>query len=56
MTEQLGEKVQQELLERVPLNRMGTVDDIANGVLFLAAKESGYITGHVLNINGGMHM
>lgn len=56
MTEQLGEKVQQELLEKVPLNRMGTVDDIANGVLFLAAKESGYITGHVLNINGGMHM
>lgn len=56
MTEKLGEKVQDELLEKVPLKRMGTVDDIANGVLFLAAKESGYITGHVLNINGGMHM
>ncbi len=56
MTENLGEKVQEELLEKVPLKRMGTVEDIANGVLFLAAKESGYITGHVLNINGGMHM
>ena len=37
-------------------NKGRFLDDIANGVLFLAAKESGYITGHVLNINGGMHM
>jgi 3-oxoacyl-[acyl-carrier protein] reductase len=56
MTENLSEKVQAQLLDKIPLGRMGTVEDIANGVLFLAAKESGYITGHVLNINGGMHM
>jgi 3-oxoacyl-[acyl-carrier protein] reductase len=40
----------------VPLGRIGSVDDIALGVLFLASKEAGYITGHVLNINGGMYM
>jgi len=56
MTRNLSEKVQEELLQSVPVKRMGTVEEIANGVLFLAAKESGYITGHVLNINGGMHM
>ncbi len=56
MTENLGEKAKQDLLGMVPLGRMGSVDDIANGVLFLASKEAGYITGHVLNINGGMYM
>lgn len=56
MTESLGDKAKQDLLEMVPLGRMGTVDDIAKGVLFLASEEAGYITGHVLNINGGMYM
>jgi 3-oxoacyl-[acyl-carrier protein] reductase len=56
MTEQLGEKVQGELLKMVPLGRIGSVEDIAHGALFLASKEAGYITGHVLNINGGMYM
>jgi 3-oxoacyl-(acyl-carrier-protein) reductase len=56
MTESLGDKAKQDLLEMVPLGRMGTVADIAKGVLFLASEEAGYITGHVLNINGGMYM
>lgn len=56
MTESLGDKAKQDLLGMVPLGRMGTVDDIAKGVLFLASEEAGYITGHVLNINGGMYM
>ena len=56
MTKSLGDKAKQELLGMVPLGRMGTVDDIAKGVLFLASEEAGYITGHVLNINGGMYM
>jgi 3-oxoacyl-[acyl-carrier protein] reductase len=56
MTRDLAEKARQELLAMVPVSRMGTVEDIANGVLFLASKEAGYITGHVLNINGGMYM
>jgi 3-oxoacyl-[acyl-carrier protein] reductase/[acyl-carrier-protein] S-malonyltransferase len=56
MTENLAEKARQDLLGMVPLGRIGKVQDIANGVLFLASEEAGYITGHVLNINGGMYM
>jgi 3-oxoacyl-[acyl-carrier protein] reductase len=56
MTEELGEKARQELLSLVPVGRIGSVDDVAWGVLFLASREAGYITGHVLNINGGMYM
>jgi 3-oxoacyl-[acyl-carrier protein] reductase len=56
MTEALAEKARRELLGMVPLGRIGTVDDVAQGVLFLASREAGYITGHVLNVNGGMYM
>jgi 3-oxoacyl-[acyl-carrier protein] reductase len=56
MTEDLGEKAKEELMKMVPLGRIGSVEDIAHGVRFLASKEAGYITGHVLNINGGMYM
>jgi 3-oxoacyl-[acyl-carrier protein] reductase len=56
MTKELAEKTRQELLSMVPLGRIGTVDDVAFGVQFLASKEAGYITCHVLNINGGMLM
>lgn len=56
MTQQLSEAARAALLQLVPMGRMGTVDDIAAGVLFLASEEAGYITGHVLNINGGMYM
>lgn len=56
MTEELAEKARQELLSLVPVGRIGSVDDVAWGVLFLASREAGYITGHVLNINGGMYM
>ncbi len=56
MTEALAEKARRDLLGMVPLGRIGTVDDVAHGVLFLASREAGYITGHVLNVNGGMYM
>jgi 3-oxoacyl-[acyl-carrier protein] reductase len=56
MTAALSDSVRDKLLEMVPLKRMGTVDDIAFGVRFLVSEEAGYITGHVLNINGGMYM
>jgi len=56
MTDLLPEKVRLELIAQIPLERLGTVDDIANAVLFLAAEGSGYITGHVLSVNGGMYM
>jgi 3-oxoacyl-[acyl-carrier protein] reductase len=56
MTENLPESVRQRILSLIPLGRMGSDRDIACGVRFLASEEAGYITGHVLNINGGMYM
>ncbi|MCZ6484788.1 MAG: 3-oxoacyl-[acyl-carrier-protein] reductase [Acidobacteria bacterium] len=56
MTTEMGQKVKDELRGSIPLKRLGSVGDVAYGVLFLAAKEAGYVTGHVLNINGGMYM
>ncbi|HEX5773131.1 MAG TPA: 3-oxoacyl-[acyl-carrier-protein] reductase [Geomobilimonas sp.] len=56
MTDALPEKVRAELTAQIPLERLGTSDDIANAVVFLAAEASGYITGHVLSVNGGMYM
>lgn len=56
MTDKLPEEVRQRLLGIIPAGRMGTDMDVACGVRFLASEEAGYITGHVLNVNGGMYM
>ena len=56
MTDALSDKVKAELTAQIPLERLGSADDIANAVLFLASEASGYITGHVLSVNGGMYM
>jgi len=56
MTENLPEAVRQRMLGLIPLGRMGTDREVAYGVRFLASDEAGYITGHVLNINGGMYL
>ena len=56
MTDALSDKVKAELTAQIPLERLGSAEDIANAVLFLAAESSGYITGHVLSVNGGMYM
>ncbi len=56
MTEALPEKTRQELAAQIPLERLGSADDIANAVVFLAQENSGYITGQVLAVNGGMYM
>ena len=56
MTDVLPEKVKQELTAQIPLERLGSADDIANAVLFLASERSGYITGQVIAVNGGMYM
>ena len=42
--------------ERIPLQRLGTADDVAGAVAFLASDEAAYITGHVLAVNGGMYL
>lgn len=56
MTDALSDKVRAELTAQIPLERLGSADDIANAVVFLASEASGYITGHVLSVNGGMYM
>jgi len=56
MTDALPEKTRQELAAQIPLERLGSADDIANAVVFLAQEKSGYITGQVLAVNGGMYM
>ncbi len=56
MTSGLSEEFKQTALKVIPLGRVGTPDDVANAVAFLASEEASYITGHVLNVNGGMLM
>lgn len=56
MTAVLSEEVKQKILNAVPLKRMGTPEDIAAAVVFLASEGAAYITGHVLDVNGGMYM
>ena len=56
MTDVLKEEVKEEISKTIPLKRMGTVEDVANVVKFLASKDSSYITGQVINIDGGMVM
>lgn len=56
MTSGFTEEFKQEALKMIPLARIGTPDDVAGAVAYLASEEASYITGHVLNINGGMLM
>jgi 3-oxoacyl-[acyl-carrier protein] reductase len=56
MTAVLSEAARSAMLDSVPLKRPGTDLDVAYAVAFLASDEAGYITGHVLNVNGGMYM
>jgi 3-oxoacyl-[acyl-carrier protein] reductase len=56
MTAQLPEELKQNALKMIPLGRIGSPEDVASCVAFLASEDAGYITGHVLNVNGGMLM
>jgi 3-oxoacyl-[acyl-carrier protein] reductase len=56
MTSVLSDEFKETALKMIPLGRVGTPDDVANAVAFLASEEASYITGHVLNVNGGMLM
>jgi 3-oxoacyl-[acyl-carrier protein] reductase len=56
MTRAIAEKAQIDWATQIPLGRLGTVDEVAAAVSFLASDEASYITGHVLAVNGGMYM
>lgn len=56
MTQPLPEAKKQEMLTRIPMGRIGTDREVAYAVRFLAADEAGYITGHVLDVNGGLYL
>ena len=56
MTDPLPDKVKEELMARIPFGRMGTDREVAAGILFLASDEASYVTGHVLDINGGLYL
>ncbi|ACM20964.1 3-oxoacyl-(acyl carrier protein) reductase [Geotalea daltonii FRC-32] len=56
MTGTLSDKVRENLLQQVPLERLGQPEDIAAAVSFLVSTQASYITGHILSVNGGMYM
>ncbi len=56
MTDVLNDQQRTAMLTQIPLDRAGTPEDVASAVVFLASDQASYITGHVLDVNGGMHM
>jgi 3-oxoacyl-[acyl-carrier protein] reductase len=56
MTSAMTEEQREKVLNEIPLSRLGTPDDVAGVVLFLASAEAGYITGQVIGVNGGLYM
>ena len=56
MTDVLSAEVKKDLMTRIPLGRMGTARDVAAAIVFLASDEAAYITGHVLDVNGGLYL
>src|SRR5262249_9836327 len=56
MTETLAEPQRERLIERIPAGRLGTPEEVAAAVVFLASEEAGYVTGQCLHVNGGMAM
>jgi len=56
MTERLAAGVKEEMRKRIPLNRFGAPEDVAGVILFLVSDSAGYVTGQVINVDGGMVM
>ena len=56
MTDNISEKFKSELISRIPMNRLGTGEDISNTIAFLSSDSSSYITGETIHVNGGMYM
>ncbi len=56
MTTGFSDEFKQNAVKLIPVGRVGIAEDVASAVVFLASEEASYITGHVLNVNGGMLM
>ena len=56
MTDKLSQELKDNLVGHIALKRIGLAEDVAAAVRFLASEEASYITGHVLNVNGGLYM
>jgi len=56
MVQAVPEDIVQQIVAGIPMGRLGQPEDVANAALFLASEQAGYITGHVLSVNGGLHM
>ena len=56
MTDKISDQFKSELLSRIPMNRLGSGEDVSNTVAFLSSNESSYITGETIHVNGGMYM
>ena len=56
MTQELSEEVRNEWMKQIPLRRGGTVEDVANCALYLASDLSSYVSGQVIQVDGGMNM
>ena len=56
MTDAIPEREREELIRQIPVKKLGTPEDVANAVCFLASEEASYITGQVIGVNGGLYM
>jgi NAD(P)-dependent dehydrogenase (short-subunit alcohol dehydrogenase family) len=56
MSQAIPQKDREFLIQQIPMQRLGTPEDVAEAVLFLSSSAADYITGQVLNVNGGMYM
>ena len=56
MTDQIDEKHKEAIIAKIPSNRLGKPEDIANAVVFLSSDQSDYINGETIHVNGGMYM
>ena len=56
MTDNINEQFKSQLISRIPMNRLGSGEDVSNTVAFLSSEDASYITGETIHVNGGMYM